>query len=155
MKKIYSSKKAVYLLLVGIMILMAFGILSIVMLSIQKSANNTAGVTAYLICFCIDVLCLLFLSFVLNRLGCKIWFDRDTYEIRRQGFFFGYEYRLRVSDIQDVVVVTVQNDAVYYILLDKVKSKYEGGSNESYIRFECTPENKNFIRQFWDKTIRE
>ena len=38
---------------------------------------------------------------------------------------------------------------------DKVNSKYEGGSNESYIRLEYTPENKVFIQQFWDKTIRE
>ena len=155
MQKIYSSKLTVYLLLIGMMVLVALGVIAIIMLANDVKSNNSAGIVAYLVCLFVDLICLAFLMIFLNRRGCKVWFDRDTYEVRRKGFFFGYEYRLRVSEIQDVVVVTVPHDATYYVLLDKVKSKYEGGSDESYIRVECTPENKIFIRQFWDKTIRE
>lgn len=155
MKKVYSSKLSVYFLLFGIMLLFALGVLSIVLMIANSKDGDSSGVTVYLVCFLIDLLCIGLLMLVLNRYGCKVWFDRDTYEVRRQGFFCGYSYRLRVSDIEDVVVVTVKHDATYYILLDKVNSKYEGGSNESYIRLEYTPENKVFIQQFWDKTIRE
>lgn len=88
--------------------------------------------------------------FFLNRAGCIIFYDKEKKELKRRGFIFGYKYTLKVSDITDIIVVTLPKNDEYFIIIDQTKSKIEYGFKESYI---CIIKDNNsieFISQFYN-----
>ena len=101
-------------------------------------------------------LCFTSLSFlILNRLGCQIIYNENEKILIRKGFICGYKYQLKTEDIRDIIIATFPKETTYFVLLDSVNTKYDGGSKKSFIRIEKIEKNYNFIKQFWDKPMKE
>ena len=153
MKKVYSNKTVVYMSIFGIALVAVFIICSIVALisEVLNGENNLAFVYGVLTVG--SFLFLVMFLFILNRLGYKVIYDNDKKVIYRKGFICGYLYELKVEDIKEVITVTFPMEADFYVLVDSVNTKYDGGSKNSFIRIEKKKENYDFIKQFWDKPI--
>lgn len=153
MKKVYSNKIVVYMSIFGIVLMAIFMSYSIISLisGVLNGENNIAVVYGILtVGFCLFLIIFLF---VLNRLGYKVIYDNDKKVIYRKGFICGYLYELKIEDIKEVIIVTFPMEADFYVLVDTVNMKYDGGSKNSFIRIEKKKENYDFIKQFWDKPI--
>ena len=153
MKKVYSNKTVVYMSIFGIALVAVFIICSIVALisEVLNGENNLAFVYGVLTVG--SFLFLVMFLFILNRLGYKVIYDNDKKVIYRKVFICGYLYELKVEDIKEVITVTFPMEADFYVLVDSVNTKYDGGSKNSFIRIEKKKENYDFIKQFWDKPI--
>lgn len=82
-------------------------------------------------------------------MGSIIIYDKENKVLLRKGCLFGYKSTIKISDISKVVKVTLPRDNTYYVLIDNIHSKYEGGSNKSFYSITCSKESKEFIEQFW------
>ena len=78
----------------------------------------------------------------LNRLSCIIWYDDKS--IGRKGLLFGFRHQIDMSEIQDVIIVTVPKQGRYVVIIDDYCNNVEGLSKRSYIRFEYTKKSKEF-----------
>ena len=92
--------------------------------------------------------------FILNRFGCKILYNANEGVIIRKGFICGYEYQLKIEDIKEVIIATFPKETTYYVIVDLYNTKYDGGSKKSFIRIEKNENNLKFIKQFWEKPIK-
>lgn len=155
MKYVFSYKGAIYISLFGIVL---FSILTLICFGALISAiyNNQSNMIL------VDILGIAFFSaatslyvFALNRLGCKIYYDNDNHAICRQGFICGYKYQLKIDDIKEVILAPIPRETTFYIFLDDVNLRYGSGDKKSYIKIEKNSKNENFIKQFWDKPIKE
>ena len=155
MKKVYSNNLIVCLAIAGIVISFVVVILFTYIL-ISLGRIDIVGIIFLIVLPLLVVCFLITLSlFTLNRMGCKVLYDADERMIIRRGFICGYEYRLKVEDIKDIIIVTIPRDATYYIIIDFVNTKYDSGFKESFIRIEKNEKGKKFIKQFWNKPIKE
>ncbi len=155
MKKVYSNKFIVYFCIFGIILFLIPAIICFVSLinSIMNERNNMIIANSI---FIFGFLCFCTLNFILlNRFGYKIIYDRDNGIINREGFICGYKYQLKVEDIKEIIVATFPKETTYYVFIDSINKKYDGGSNKSFIRIEKNKNNYEFITQFWDKPIKE
>lgn len=153
MRKVYSNKTVVYMSIFGIVLMAIFMSCSIISVisGVLNGENNivfvygilTVGFFLFLIIF----------LFILNRLGYKVIYDNDKNVIYRKGFICGNLYELKIEDIKEVITVTFPMETDFYVLVDSVNTKYDGGSKNSFIRIEKKKENYDFIKQFWDKPI--
>ena len=154
MKKVYSCRFIIYLSFFGIVLLSFPTIVSVFYLfnSIINSQTNMIMVYLGLI---VGFSCFIFLFLLmLNRFGCKIIYNEEEQIIIRKGFICGYKYQLKIDDIQDIVIATFPKETTYYVIVDLYNTKYDGGSKKSFIRIEKNENNLKFIKQFWDKPIK-
>ena len=94
------------------------------------------------------------LLLMLNRFGCKIIYNEEEKMIIRKGFICGYKYQLKIEDIKEIIIASFPKETTYYVLIDYTNTKYDGGSKKSFIRIEKNEKNQSFIKQFWDKPIK-
>ena len=154
MKKVYSCRFIIYLSFFGIVLLSFPTIVSVFYLfnSIINSPTNMIMVYLGLI---VGFSCFIFLFlFMLNRFGCKIIYNEEEQIIIRKGFICGYKYQLKIDDIKEVIIATFPKETTYYVIVDLYNTKYDGGSKKSFIRIEKNENNLKFIKQFWDKPIK-
>ena len=154
MKKVYSCRFIIYLSFFGIVLLSFPTIVSVFYLfnSIINYQTNMIMVYLGLI---VGFSCFIFLFLLmLNRFGCKIIYNEEEQIIIRKGFICGYKYQLKIDDIKEVIIATFPKETTYYVIVDLYNTKYDGGSKKSFIRIEKNENNLKFIKQFWDKPIK-
>ena len=154
MKKVYSWRFIIYLSFFVIVLLSFLTIVNIFYLfnSIINYQTNMIMVYLGLI---VGFSCFIFLFlFMLNRFGCKIIYNEEEQIIIRKGFICGYKYQLKIDDIKEVIIATFPKETTYYVIVDLYNTKYDGGSKKSFIRIEKNENNLKFIKQFWDKPIK-
>lgn len=154
MKKVYSCRFIIYLSLFGIVLFSFATIVSVFYLfnSIKNYQTNMIMVYLGLI---VGFSCFIFLFLLmLNRFGCKIIYNEEEQIIIRKGFICGYKYQLKIDDIKEVIIATFPKETTYYVIVDLYNTKYDGGSKKSFIRIEKNENNLKFIKQFWDKPIK-
>ena len=154
MKKVYSCRFIIYLSFFGIVLFSFPTIVSVFYLfnSIMNYQTNMIMVYLGLI---VGFSCFIFLFLLmLNRFGCKIIYNEEEQIIIRKGFICGYKYQLKIDDIKEVIIATFPKETTYYVIVDLYNTKYDGGSKKSFIRIEKTENNLKFIKQFWDKPIK-
>ena len=154
MKRVYSNMFFIYLSIFGIVFFSIAAIIC-VFLSINSILNNQTNMIIANLILLVGFVCFIFLTMlVLNRCGCKVIYDEKRKTIIRKGFIFGYKYELKIEDIQEITIISLPRDAVYYVFIDTINTKYDGGSKKSFIRIEKNENNLKFIKQFWDKPIK-
>ena len=154
MKKVYSCRFIIYLSFFGIVLFSFPTIVSVFYLfnSIMNYQTNMIMVYFGLI---VGFSCFIFLFLLmLNRFGCKIIYNEEEQIIIRKGFICGYKYQLKIDDIKEVIIATFPKETTYYVIVDLYNTKYDGGSKKSFIRIEKNENNLKFIKQFWDKPIK-
>lgn len=154
MKKVYSCRFIIYLSFFGIVLFSFPTIVSVFYLfnSIMNYQTNMIMVYLGLI---VGFSCFIFLFLLmLNRFGCKIIYNEEEQIIIRKGFICGYKYQLKIDDIKEVIIATFPKETTYYVIVDLYNTKYDGGSKKSFIRIEKNENNLKFIKQFWDKPIK-
>ena len=77
------------------------------------------------------------------KIGSKIYFDNEK-----------HGYKVRARDKRFVIAYRNWKDTYYYVIVDLYNTKYDGGSKKSFIRIEKNENNLKFIKQFWDKPIK-
>ena len=154
MKKVYSNKFMVYFLSFGVFLFSIFSIICVFSLisNIMYGKKNVIIVYSILL---FEFICFLSLFlFSLNRFGCKIIYNANEGIIIRKGFICGYEYQLKIHDITEIIIASVPWETTYYVFIDSINTKYDSGSKKSFIRIEKNENNLKFIKQFWDKPIK-
>ena len=91
---------------------------------------------------------------MLNRFGCKIIYNEEKRIVIRKGFICGYNYQLKIEDIKEIIITSFPKETEYYVLIDSTNTKYVGGYKKSFIRIEKNKKNQDFIKQFWNKPIK-
>lgn len=145
----------IYISLFGIVIF-SVGTLIYIGAMISSIYNNQTNLLiVYLILSIAFLIFASLLIFVLNRYGYKVYYDKSNNIIYRKGFICGYKCQVKIENIHDIIVAPFPKETTYYMLLDSDHTKYDGGSKKSFIRIEKTQKNEEFIKQFWDKQIKE
>lgn len=155
MKRVYSSKITIFFSFFCIVIFSAILIFSTVELisGALQGKMNIVFVGLVVIIGCIGFI---FLSAItLNRCGYKVIYDRENNIIYREGFICGYKCHVNVDDIKEIIIAPFPREDTYYVLVDSVNKRYDGGFKDSFIRIEKTERNREFIKQFWNKPIEE
>ena len=154
MKKVYSCRFIIYLSLFGI-VLFSFPTIVSVFYLFNSIINYQANMIMVYLGLIVGFSCFIFLFLLmLNRFGCKIIYNEEEQIIIRKGFICGYKYQLKIDDIKEVIIATFPKETTYYVIIDPYNTKYDGGSKKSFIRIEKNENNLKFIKQFWDKPIK-
>lgn len=154
MKKVYSCRFIIYLSFFGI-VLFSFPTIVSVFYLFNSIINYQTNMIMVYLGLIVGFSCFIFLFLLmLNRFGCKIIYNEEEQIIIRKGFICGYKYQLKIEDIKDVIIATFPKETTYYVIVDLYNTKYDGGSKKSFIRIEKTENNLKFIKQFWDKPIK-
>lgn len=159
MKKIYAFKIVVYLSLFCILFCLICSLGCIYYVVFCALANNFGGAMCFSVSSLLFMFFVIFCIFLLNRGGCKVMYDSTEHIIVRKGYICGYEYKVRVDDIREIISVPDPRLGIYYILVDLSGTeqdywKYFGIGKDSFIQIRKTDENDAFIKQFWDKPIK-
>ncbi len=152
--KVYSSKSAIILCIFGIFVCM-FEVILGVCLMIKKLINEKPQMIFMLVIIIFSISWMILYAFIANRFGCKITYDPDKKILYRKGLICGYKTQVKVEDIKEIIIAPFPKETTFYVLIDSVNTKYDGGSKKSFIRIEKTEKNYEFIKQFWDKPIKE
>ena len=158
-KKIYAFKIFVYISIFAAMFFSIFSSICIYHAVFCALAKNFSGAMCYSVLSLLFVFFVIFCTFCLNRGGCKVIYDSAEHTIVRKGYIYGYEYKVRVDDIKEIISVTDPRLGIYYILVDLSGTeqdyrKYFGIGKDSFIQIRKTDENDAFVKQFWDKPIK-
>ncbi len=154
MKKVYSCRFIIYLSFFGI-VLFSFPTIVSVFYLFNSIINYQTNMIMVYLGLIVGFSCFIFLFLLmLNRFGCKIIYNEEEQIIIRKGFICGYKYQLKIEDIKEVIIATFPKETTYYVIVDLYNTKYDGGSKKSFIRIEKTENNLKFIKQFWDKPIK-
>ena len=154
MKKVYSCRFIIYLSFFGI-VLLSFPTIVSVFYLFNSIINYQANMIMVYLGLIVGFSCFIFLFLLmLNRFGCKIIYNEEEQIIIRKGFICGYKYQLKIDDIKEVIIATFPKETTYYVIVDLYNTKYDGGSKKSFIRIEKNENNLKFIKQFWDKPIK-
>ena len=160
MKKVYSHKFIIYLCIFGCLLFSTFAIVS-VCLAITNFYNRQINAAIFFsFCPLVSVFADALYIFLLNRMGYKVIYDDKNKIVYREGFICGYKYKVNINDIQEIIVAEFFREATFYVFVTSTNNKknyknYYGGYRSSYIRLEKTKKNYEFIKQFWDKPIKE
>ena len=151
-KKFYSKDnfKMSIFGLVGTFLIMVYMLsFTIYALCIQEYFNASFGFAGTLL----FLLATLYGFRCINRNSCYVWYDEETCEVCRKGYFCGYEAKINVADIKEVIGIQLWGDFPQYVFVGKEKGAYDSGHKRSYIRVEQSPESELFIRTFYDGPI--
>ena len=159
MKKIYAFKILVYLSLFAVLFCLICSLGCIYYAVFCALANNFGGAMGCSVSSLLFMFFAIFFIFILNRGGCKVMYDSAEHTIVRKGYICGYEYKVRVDDIREIISVPDPRLGIYYILVDLSGTeqdyrKYFGIGKDSFIQIRKTDENDAFVKQFWDKPIK-
>lgn len=148
-KKIYSNKSVIYFSIFGIVFISIIMILSIISLmsNVEETTNNILMIIALILIY---LFFLVLFVFSLNKFGYKVIYDSNKKVISKKGFIFGHEYQIKLEDIKEVAVLSLPKETAYYVLTDSKDDK-----QESFIKIKKTKKNEIFVKQFWDKSIKE
>lgn len=151
MKKIISSKTWLLINLLGTLCFGSVFVYSFYMCMQSVLRKNSLWIIFFiLLLFSLLILTLFLVS--LNRLSCIIWYDGT--HIGRKGLLFGFKYQIHLQEIKDIVIVSVPKQGQYIVIIDNSGNNVEGLSKKSYLRFEYTEKNKEFIKRVCaDKNI--
>lgn len=152
-KKVYSFKLATIFSLSSVVIFTIAEIISKVFLINNLGKKNIIFLGIFFIIGLLLFLC--FSIFMANRWGCIVKYDPKNNTLIRKGLICGYKYQVKIEDIQYIGVATFPKETTYYVFVDSHNTKYEGLSKKSFIRIEKNEINLEFIKQFWDKPIKE
>lgn len=154
MKKVYSCRFIIYLSFFGI-VLFSFPTIVSVFYLFNSIINYQTNMIIVYLGLIVGFSCFIFLFLLmLNRFGCKVIYNEEEQIIIRKGFICGYKHQLKIDDIKEVVIATFPKETTYYVIVDLYNTKYDGGSKKSFIRIEKNENNLKFIKQFWDKPIK-
>ena len=154
MKKVYSCRFIIYLSFFGI-VLFSFPTIVSVFYLFNSIINYQTNMIMVYLGLIVGFSCFIFLFLLmLNRFGCKIIYNEEEQIIIRKGFICGYKYQLKIDDIKEIIIATFPKETTYYVIVDLYNTKYDGGSKKSFIRIEKNENNLKFIKQFWDKPIK-
>ena len=151
MKKICSFVFFLKFSIIACLILLGAELFSVFYL-VKDIKNSTTGqiiVDALLVVF--FAIFLFLWMFALNRICSKVWYDANSQELKRKGFFVGYKYKINISQIKEVCKKEIFKETTYLIFIDEKNNKTESGRKNSYIRIEDTPKNREFIKNLLAK----
>ena len=154
-KTVYSNKTLIWILIFGTALFSVATIICIAYLIFNVLYEQMNFVLMYSVLIILFLCSIVLIMFSLNRFGCKVSYDYQRKLIVRKGFICGYKYQIKIEDIKNIIVVTFPQEATYYVFIDSINKKYDGGSKNSFIRIEKTKKNYEFIKQFWNKPIAE
>ena len=154
MKRVDSCRFIIYLSFFGIVFFFAAAITCMFLL-INNILDNKANMIIVDSILLIGFSCFISLFLLmLNRFGCKIIYNEEKQIIIRKGFICGYNYCLKIEDIKEIIIASFPKETTYYVFIDSYNTKYDGGSKKSFIRIEKNEENLKFIKQFWNKPLK-
>ena len=150
-KKVYSSKFEAVFVIVCFVI---FAIIEVIFIgalinglikneTIQDHLLAVIGIAVYLAL-------ILFLG---NRSAYTVTYNRKEKTLYRKGLFWGYEYQLKVEDIEDVVIGKFYKEGTFFVLVDPYNNRYDSCHKKSFIRLQVNDQNRDFIELFWHKPI--
>lgn len=154
MRKVYSCRFVIYLSLFGI-VFFSFPTIIFIFYLFDSIVNHKTNLIVAWLGLIIVSSCFIFLYlFMLNRLGCKIIYNEKEKTIIRKGFICGYKYIVKIEDIKEIIIASFPKETTYYVFIDSINTKYAGGFKKSFIRIEKNEKNLKFIKQFWNKPIK-
>ncbi len=153
MKKVFSSKTLLNFGLFVFVEMLIFVVLALTLFATQFGQSNFYQKVLYGVLIGTSIVFTLAYSFLFNRIGCIVWFDEKADTICRRGFFFGFNYCLKRSQIKDIVVATIPKQTKFFVIVDESNHSFEGLSKRSYIRLEYNPKNRVFIQKIWNKPL--
>ena len=154
MKRVYSNRVIIYLSFFGLVFFSISSIMCVFPLINNIINSQTNMIIVFSVLF-VGFICFISLFlFMLNRFGCKIIYNEEKQIIIRKGFICGYIYCLKIEDIKEIIIASFPKETTYYIFIDSYNTKYDGGSKKSFIRIEKNEKNLEFIKQFWNKPIK-
>lgn len=59
-------------------------------------------------------------------------YNVDEGIIIRKGFICGYKYQLKIEDIKDIIIISFSKETTYYVLIDPINTKYDGGKQKIF-----------------------
>ena len=150
--KVYSSKFAAIFSLILISLFIIIETINVY--SLISSIIYQNDILFEIIMIIVFLPFIILLGFVANRFGYLIVYDSINNTLSRRGLICGYKFKIRVDDIQNIIIATFPKETTYYVIIDPYNTKYDGGSKKSFIRIEKNEKNLKFIAQFWDKPIK-
>lgn len=154
MKKVYSNMFIIYLSIFGIVFFFIASIACVFSLINNIISNQLNMIIVYSILLVGFAFFISLLFLMLNRFGCKVIYNEEKRMIIRKGFICGYNYQLKIEDIKEIIITSFPKETEYYVLIDSTNTKYVGGYKKSFIRIEKNKKKQDFIKQFWNKPIK-
>jgi hypothetical protein len=150
-KKVYSSKFDAGLSIFGTVLSAIPEVICI--RALVNAIINKGDVIVYLSGVVVFTLLILLYLFIGNRSAYTVTYNHKEKMLYRKGFFFGYEYQLKVEDIEEVVIGNFYRQGTYYILVDPYNNRYDACYKKSFIRLAANDKNREFIELFWHRPI--
>jgi len=111
---------------------------------------------AYIVTLVVFVSVELFFVSTLNRYACTVTYDKEKGVLYRKGYWWGYKLELNVEkDIKEIVTVDYSRIGTYFVIVDVYNNSFKFGTKRMYMAIQKNDKNLEFIRQFWDKPIRD
>ena len=152
MKKILLSKNYFFLGLVGFPLLLVEGIYGFTNFNL-----NAVIVSALILVLLMAIVCL----YLINVGGTTITYDKEKQLLKRKGFFCGYKYSLKVSEIKNVVFAYIPFFGKLIIFIDdkfpeiELKYRFDFVSKRGFVSIPNNEKNMELVRTFWDKPIED
>ena len=153
MNKIHRSKFASKFIYFIFFVQIAFTAIGIINLLNAINEENILWLIISIVMLVVFTIVFILCYFVFNRMGSIIIYDKENKILLRKGCLFGYKDTLRIEDIIEVKKITYIKDNTYYVLIDNYHTSYNGDSKNSFYSITCSKESKEFIEQFWDKSL--
>ena len=154
MKKVYSNMFIIYLSIFGIVFFFIASTACVFSFINNIISNQLNMIIVYSILLFGFAFFISLLFLMLNRFECKIIYNEEKRIVIRKGFICGYNYQLKIEDIKEIIITSFPKETEYYVLIDSTNTKYVGGYKKSFIRIEKNKKNQDFIKQFWNKPIK-
>ena len=91
---------------------------------------------------------------LLNHALSKIWYDHNTQELCRKGWLWGRKRRIPLSEIKEIVIVSMSRGGTHYIVVKKgCNLQLVPYTNPKIFRLAYTRESQQFVESFWNNFI--
>ena len=153
MKKIISSRSALFACIYAIIVFLVSTIIALFLALAAQGEEKVIGIMMFL--FCLSVLCLLL--WCINRAACVVWIEDSV--VKRKGLMFGFYKECPVRSIRRVKIQYNTHEVGFgtfiYLIDDDAQEfqKFLRLRKDSYICFRKTKKNIEFLRTFWQGHI--
>ena len=140
--------------MLGVAIIMQIPLIAVLIVLIINEINSNLESEAWLLMIlpASFEVCTLFL---LNCGFSKIWYDPSTQELCRKGWLWGRNYRIPLSEIKEIVLVSMnRSGGTHYIVVKKGRNlQLVPYANPKIFRLAYTRESQQFVESFWHNFI--
>ena len=144
MKKVCCSMPDAVACIMGIFLGLAS--LGMVTYAVIDGAKQIGACIFLIVCSLIGIVAIIF---ALNEGSCWIWIDRDTGELCRRGFLFGYKYRLKLDEITYIIKIPAGRHA-WVVLVTDCESRLKKDVLKKAIPFGMFKKSREFFKEVID-----